>query len=191
MLNAKLVSERIRSAQTLPRRIVADEEGYLAATDAACCAITDFELDFPITVDMQRPIEDAFNDMIRLGIHALLVTRLAPRGINPSIEGLITARDIQSALRTFRSLNQSTHRRPRSLPVGEVMTAWDDLSMVKYESLQCLTAIDLYEMFQGTGLTHLLVIDLDDGDVATVRGLLSRATLAKRLRRSRAQSLPP
>jgi inactivated superfamily I helicase len=62
------------------------------------------------------------------------------------------------------------------------MTPWNELTVVNYESLQTLTAFDVYEMFQGTGLTHLLVIENHGAESAVARGLLSRATLAKRLR---------
>jgi hypothetical protein len=40
-------------------------------------------------------------------------------------------------------------------------------------------------MFQVTGLTHLLVIENNGDDPAVARGLLSRVTLAQRLRRIR------
>jgi hypothetical protein len=63
------------------------------------------------------------------------------------------------------------------------MTPRNELSLVNYESLQTLTALDLYEMFQGTGLTHLLVVEMHGDDSAIARGLLSRAALTKRLRR--------
>jgi hypothetical protein len=72
--------------------------------------------------------------------------------------------------------------------VADVMTPWNELSLVNYESQQTLTAADVYEMFQGTGLTHLLVIENHGDHSAAARGLLSRATLAKRLRRVRGPS---
>ena len=40
-------------------------------------------------------------------------------------------------------------------------------------------------MFQGTGLTHLLVVEIQGDDSTLARGLVSRANLAKRLRCSR------
>jgi hypothetical protein len=64
------------------------------------------------------------------------------------------------------------------------MTPWNELPLVQYESLQSLTAYDLFEMFQGTGLTHLLVVETHGDESALARGLVSRATLAKRLRRA-------
>ena len=33
--------------------------------------------------------------------------------------------------------------------MGDVMTPWDELSLVKYEPLRSLTVNDVYEMFQG------------------------------------------
>jgi len=65
------------------------------------------------------------------------------------------------------------------------MTPWNELSLVKYETLLTLTACDLYEMFQGTGLTHLLVVEIHGDESATAIGLVSRATLAKRLQGAR------
>ncbi len=68
------------------------------------------------------------------------------------------------------------------------MTPSDELPVVKYELLQSLTARDLYEMFQGTGSTHLLVVE-DHGNESTVaRGLVSRVALTIRLHRPRAAS---
>jgi hypothetical protein len=188
MMNARLPTARIRAAESLRERIVARKEGPLSAIDTACSAITDFELDFPITVDRQRSVADAFNDMVRLGIHALLVTREGLRGIDPQIVGLITARQIQVAFRTLNRRSLLTPGVCRFPRVCDVMTSWDELSVVSYDSLRSLTARDLYETFQGTGLTHLLVVDVDAKDIAVVRGVLSRANLAERLRLAAIQS---
>lgn len=182
MDNVTLVPSRIRSAASLRERIVANDDGYLDATDSAFCALTDFELDFPITVDTEASIDDAFKDMGRLGVHALLVTRQGPRGIDPQVVGLITAHEIER-VRPRRSPRISGALVQKHLRVRDVMTSWDELSLVKYESLQTLTAMDLYQTFQGTGLTHLLVVEVHDDDLAVARGVLSRATLAKRLGR--------
>jgi CBS domain containing-hemolysin-like protein len=73
----------------------------------------------------------------------------------------------------------------RVIRVADVMTPWNELSLVSYDSLQTFTAADVYQMFQGTGLTHLLVIENNGDDSVVARGLLSRVTLAKRLRRIR------
>jgi len=125
--------------------------------------------------------------MNRLCVHALLVTQEDLGSVNPQIVGLITAYDIERE-RPHRSPNTRGFNLHKPARVGDVMTPWNELSLVKYESLRTLTAVDLYEMFQGTGLTHLLVIELHGDDSAVVRGLLSRAALAKRLTHSRVAS---
>ncbi len=155
MDNAILVGSRIRPASALREPIVAKDDGNLGVTDSAFCALTDFELDFPITVDLDASVDSASNDMTRLGIHALLVTRRGLLGIEPRIEGLLTAREIERVRPKGRSIADRA-RLPAHLKVADVMTPWDELSSVKYESLDNLTALDLYQMFQGTGLTHLL-----------------------------------
>ncbi len=169
-------------------RTVANDAAYLDSGDSALCALTDFRREHPLTVEASSSIDDALGDMNRLSIHALLMTRQATAaGIDRQVVGLITYYDIE---------RRRPHRYPRAAAAGggrricveEVMTPSEELPLVKYESLQSLTARDLYEMFQGTGLTHLLVVE-DHGYESTVaRGLVSRSALTIRLHRPRAAS---
>ena len=187
MENALMVPSEVWSAASVTERTVANDAAYLESGDSALCALTDFRREHPLTVEASSSIDDALGDMNRLSIHALLVTRQAAAGIDQQVVGLITYFDIE---------RQRPHRNPREAAAGgglrirveEVMTPSDELSLVKYESLQSLTARELYEMFQGTGLTHLLVVE-DHGYESTVaRGLVSRAALTIRLHRPRAAS---
>lgn len=179
-----IVQSPVRPAASLIERAVANDDACLQADDSAFCALTDFQRECPITVDADSCIDDALGDMNRLSVHALLVTREGLGGVDPQVVGLITAYDIERE-RPHRSPNATGLDVRKHARVGDVMTPWNELSLVKYESLQTLTVFDLYEMFQGTGLTHLLVIEIHGDDSAVARGLLSRATLAKRLRRPR------
>ena len=189
MENALMVPSEVRSAASVTERTVANDAAYfLESSDSALRALTDFQREHPLTVEASSSIDDAFSDMNRLSIHALLVTRqAAAAGEARQVVGLITYYDIE---------RRRPHRYPRTdaapgglrIPVEEVMTPSDELPLVRYESLQSLTARDLYEMFQGTGLTHLLVIE-DHGYESTVaRGLVSRAALTIRLHRPRVAS---
>lgn len=173
-MEAVLVApSRVRPAASLIERTVANDEYYLDAADPAFSALTDFRREFPITVAADESADDALADMKRLAVHALLVTEEGAEDAESRVIGLITANDIERYCRNA----------PASHTVGDVMTPWDELPLVNYESLQALTALDLYRMFQGTGLTHLLVVDIREDDSAETRGLLSRSALAKRLRR--------
>lgn len=178
-----VVPSRIRSAASLIERTAAPDYVYLEAGDSAFCALTDFRSEYPITVGANSSIDDALGHMHRLAVHALLVTQDETGEVDSQVVGLITAYDIE---------RERPHRCPRAtglsvrkhVRVVDIMTPWNELSLVKYESLQTLTAFDVYEMFQGTGLTHLLVVEIHGDESAVARGLLSRAALTKRLRRA-------
>jgi CBS domain-containing protein len=169
-------------------RTVANQATYLDTNDSAFCALTDFRRDDPITAEVDSSLDNALADMNRLGVHALLVTRQEIDGVGEQVVGLITYDDVERR-RPYRYSALAVSRQRSDIRVGDVMTPCDELPLVKYESLQSLTAYDLYEMFQGIGLTHLLVVETHDYESGSARGLLSRATLAKRLRRPRAASV--
>ncbi len=185
MENALIVPSGVRSADSVVDRTVAIDGAYLESDDSAFRALTDFRREYPITVEMDSSIDDALGHMNRLGIRALLVTRQDDAGIEQQVVGLITYNDIERRCprRYPHALVASVQPRVR---VADVMTSWNELPLVKYESLQSLTAYDLYETFQGTGLTHLLVIENHGHEPALARGLVSRAALTIRLHRARA-----
>jgi hypothetical protein len=68
--------------------------------------------------------------------------------------------------------------------VGEIMTPWEELALVNYGSLRYLNAAEVHQMFQGSGLTHVMVVETHDDDLVVARGLISRAALAGRLQES-------
>jgi CBS domain-containing protein len=183
METALVVPARVCWSASLIERSSANDDSQLEADDSAFHALTDFQHEYPITVDIDTSIDEALSDMNRLCVHALLATESSFEGMDAQVTGLITAYDI--ARERPHSSWRTTGMRPgKHVTVGEIMTPRSELSLVNYESLQALTALDLYRMFQGTGLTHLLVIETQGVDSAVARGLLSRATLARRLRRS-------
>lgn len=187
MENALLAPSRVRAAASMIERTGASAEAYLACDDSAFCAMTDFQREYPITIEAGSSLDQALDDMNRLAVHALLVTRADAESIDQQVVGLITYYDIER-WRPHRSPQAAVSRKDSGSRVGDVMTPWDELSLVNYDSLQALTALELFQMFQGTGLTHLLVIEMQHDDSALARGLISRTTLAKRLRGSRRMS---
>jgi CBS domain-containing protein len=180
--NAVLAPPRIRSAGSLLARTDTHGAGPVHAADSTGYVLTDFELNFPITVDIDVSVDDAFKDMGRLGVQALLVIACGLSDENREVVGLVTAYAIERVRHRRRAFPLVTDEL-EGVSVGDVMMPWDDLSLVKYESLRSLTLNDVYEMFQGTGLTHLLVVETHCNDIMLVRGVLSRAAVAKRLGR--------
>ena len=184
METALVVPAQVRWSASLIERSIENDACRLEDGDSAFHALTDFQQEYPIAVDVDTSIDEALAEMNRLSVHALLVTRGGFEGAEPQLAGLITAYDIARE-RPHSSSRTTWITARKRVTVGEIMTPANELSLVKYESLQALTALDLYRMFQGTGLTHLLVIEPQGADSAVARGLLSRATLAKRLRGTR------
>lgn len=158
-----------------PRRSVLDGRS-LNPDDPAVDAITDFNRHPPVTVDSERQIDDALNDMIHLGVRALLVQK------DQRLVGLITSYDIQGE-KPIQFLQSSTYTLHRDIRVAHIMTPWDQLLALDWEGVEVARASDLLRVFDETGLTHLLVIETQKSNPAPmVRGLASRARLLRQLR---------
>ena len=159
----------------LPRRSVSDGQ-FLDAADPAIHAITDFTREYPVTVGEDRHIDLALEDMIHLGVRAMLVMR------EQRIVGLITSYDIQGE-RPLQFLQSSNYTRHQDVRVGHIMTPWDKLLALDWESVQSARAGDLLDVLEQAGLTHLLVIETSKKNtLPIVRALVSRARLARQLR---------
>jgi CBS domain-containing protein len=175
MKSGSLVPAASFNEGVLPRRSVSDGQ-FLDPSDPAIHAITDFTREYPVTVDEERQIDDALEDMIRLGVRALLVVR------EQLIAGLITSYDIQGE-RPLQFLQTSTYGRHQDIRVGHIMTPWDKLLAVDWESVQAAHAGDLLHVLEEAEMTHLLVIERGKKNASPiVRALVSRARLARQLR---------
>jgi len=171
-LEAVSVVARGWLAAGLPARTLLDGPA-LAPEDPAVHAITDFRRDFPVTIDPRRSIDDALGEMIHLGVRALLVEH------ERRLVGLITSYDIQGE-KPMQFLLSSTLGRHEELRVEHVMTPWDRLRALDWDTLESARAIDLLRVFEETGLTHLVIIESAPTQVV-VRGLASRARLQRQL----------
>jgi len=169
-----LVSMQRVGEAVLPRRSVQDGHS-LQPGDPALHAVTDFTREYPVTVDAERQIDDALNDMIRLGVRALLVAT------DQRLVVLITSYDIQGE-KPMQFLQSSNYNRHQDIRVADIMTPWDQLLAVDWASIQSASAGDLLRVFEESGLSHLLVIEVDQKrTTATVRALASRARLMRQL----------
>ena len=169
-----LVSMRRFGEALLPRRAVRDGEP-LQPGDPAVHAITDFAREQPVIVDPERQIDDALNDMIRLGVRALLVAT------DRRLIGLVTSYDIQGE-KPIQFLQSSNYSRHQDIRVADIMTPWDQLLAVVWADIQSARAGDLKRVFEECDLTHLLVIEFDKrNSAASVRALASRTRLMRQL----------
>jgi CBS domain-containing protein len=169
-----LVPMRRFGDAALPRRSILDGQP-IELSDPAIYAITDFKREYPMTVDAERQIDDALSDMIRLGVRALLVSK------DQRLVGLITSYDIQGE-RPIQFLQSSNYSRHQDIRVADVMTPWEELAALDWDTVESARASDLLRVFEQTHLTHLLVIEVDKQTChCTVRALASRARLLRQL----------
>jgi CBS domain-containing protein len=125
----------------------------LKRNDPAFSAMTDFLTDPPLTVAESARVEDAIDQMFRLGVRSFLVVR------DRHVIGLMTAR--QAAL-------SSVHHRY----VTDVMTPTDDAPAIDWGTLGESQVEDLLEIFDGSGVDHLVVIESRSATLSCVRGLV-------------------
>jgi len=171
-----LLPMKADSEGVLPQR--AGAEGPLLAADApAVEAITDFTREQPITIDEERDIDAALQDMIRFGVRALLVVR------GQRVVGLITSYDIQGE-RPLQYLQNSNYTRHQDLRVGHIMTPLSEVQSVDWASIENARAGDLLSVIAQTGVTHLLVLERGEGVPPVVRALVSRARLERQISKS-------
>src|ERR1700721_1905945 len=169
-----LVPMRRFGDPALPRRSVLDGQP-LELGDPAIYAITDFKREYPMTVDAERQIDDALSDMIREGGRALLVSK------EQRLVGLITSYDIQGE-RPIQFLQSSNYNRHQDVRVMHIMTPWDELLALDWESVESARAGELLALFQRTNLTHVLILEVDrKTSRSMVRALASRARLLRQL----------
>jgi CBS domain-containing protein len=169
-----LVSTSSYEAGVLPRRSIADGK-VLSPGDPAILAITDFTREHPVTIDAERQIDDALNDMIRLGVRALLVFQ------DRRIVGLITSYDIQGE-RPLQFLQTSTYSQHRDIRVVHIMTPWHELTAINWAALQSMRAGELLQLVEHARVTHLIVVEAEPvGSTCMVRALVSRARLMRQL----------
>ena len=174
MSSASLMPTLTFREGVLPRRSVSDGQ-FLEPSDPAIHAITDFTREHPATVDEERPIDGALEDMIRVGVRALLVVR------EQRIVGLITSYDIQGE-RPLQFLQTSTYTRHQDIRVGHIMTPWHQLLAVEWTGIQSARAGELLQVLEDAGMTHLLVIESGKKNAPpVVRALVSRARLARQM----------
>jgi predicted transcriptional regulator len=134
----------------------------LKLSDPAHRAMTDFLQEPPLTLPEDLGVELAMDQMFRLGVRAFLVVR------ERAVVGMMTA----DQLRTM-----SHHQR-----VADVMTPTDDVPAIGWDTLGTARVGDLIEIFDGTGVHHLVVLENRSASFSCVRGLIHRERMERQLR---------
>ena len=146
----------------------------LRASDPAVRAMSDFLEDPPRTVARDTALEQVVDHMFRFGVRAFLVVD------ERSVIGLITAEDASDAQHTVARCGTAAHE----LRAADVMTPSIDVPAIDWHTLQESRIADLLEIFEGSGVRYLVVLQTETANWSTVRGLINRQRLERALRRS-------
>ena len=88
---------------------------------------------------------------------------------NLTVIGLVTAEDLREA------------RRTHATRVADIMTDASDMPAIDWQTLRNATVRDLLEIFQGADVQHLVVLETESTQRHTVRGLVHRSRVERRL----------
>jgi CBS domain-containing protein len=139
--------------------------------------MTDFTWDMPISVAVDRFVDDALRDMIVAGVRALLVMR------GEVVVGLITSYDIQGE-RPLQFLNASGLTRHSDIEVGHIMTPWDKVATIDVPWVCSASVGDVVARFRRKRDSHFVVVEYAEQGGAYVRGMFSRTKIERQLGRS-------
>jgi hypothetical protein len=152
----------------------------LKINDPAARAMTDFHLDAAPMVAEELDLEQALDEMFRLGARAFLVLR---QGMVTGLISVEQAQPAQGALQGLRpwAADAAVRSPARGLRVADVMTPAVQVSAVDWQVIEEAQVRDLVDMFEGSGALHLLVLQNESSQLAAVRGLIHRDRLERQL----------
>jgi predicted transcriptional regulator len=140
---------------------------HVKASDPATRVMDDFAREPPRTIQEDTTLHQAMDEMECLGLRELLVAR------DNQVVGLITAEDIKDQARQ--------QGRAKTLRAADVMSVASEVPMIDWATLQDSTISDLVEIFDGTRVLYLLVVESNGISSTRVRGLIDRARLDRQL----------
>jgi predicted transcriptional regulator len=143
----------LRSPPSLPR---------LKLSDPATRAMIDFLSSPALTVNEDDLLQEAIDHMFRMGVRALLVVR------DRSVVGLMTA-------------GEAARSTPHHVRVADAMTLTEDVPAIGWDTLAESRVSDLLEIFDGTGVNYLVVLESHSASLSSVRGLIQRTRLRRQL----------
>jgi CBS domain-containing protein len=165
----RLVAAHGTATELWPR--LREKPPYVGLDASAVCVMNDFRREVARTIDAGRRLDDALNELFRSGARTILVTSAQ------QVIGLVTVRDLRG-----ESIAHSDYRAWRdSLRVADVMTNVSDMPTIDWQTVLDVTVGDLVEIFQGTGVECLVVIESESSARVRIRGLIHRGRLEQQL----------
>jgi CBS domain-containing protein len=121
--------------------------------------MTNFTQEIARTIGAEQRLDDALNELFRSSARALLVTS------EQQVIGLVTVRDLRA-----ESIAHSDYLAWRDgLRVADVMTNVSEMPTIDWGAVLDATVGDLVEIFQGTAVECLVVIESESSARADSR----------------------
>ena len=158
-----------------PFRRLRSEPPYVRNNDPAVSVLSDFTHEALWTITEDCGLDDALDKMFRLGVRAFLVVR------EQQVVGLVTFDDIKGEHGADLHPNSDSTNRRDARFVVDVMTDAGDIPMIDWQTVLDATVSDLLEIFEGTQVDHLVVVETDSISITHVRGLIHRRRLFRQL----------
>ncbi len=143
----------------------------LGLDDPAERATIDFLEDPPLTVTEDCLAQNALDEMYRLGVRTCLVAQ------GRAVLGLITAEHFDA----LAGQQSGDYRFGASVCAVDVMTPVAEAPAIEWDTLQNSCVRDLVEVFEGAGVSYLVVLQRESALLTTVRGMVARDRLARSL----------
>jgi predicted transcriptional regulator len=144
---------------------------YLSLDDPAARATTNFLEDPPLTVTEDCLAQKALDEMYRLGVRTCLVAN------DRAVLGLIT----DAHLDAVAGQRAGDYRFSASLRAVDVMIPVAEAPAIEWDTIQNSCVRDLLEVFEGAGVSYLVVLQRESAMLTTVRGIVARDRLARSL----------
>ncbi len=155
-----------RPKQVLQQNVTLDSPAVSVMTDLCSVSV--------VNVRARTSLEKANDKMIRYGVRMLLVMDDTDK-----VSGLLTATDVLGE-KPVRFLQQmgGTHA---DILVRDVMTAQQELEVLKLEDVQNAKVGDILATLKASGRQHAMVVEEKVDGNQTVRGLFSVTQIARQL----------
>lgn len=147
--------------------------------------MTDFRVVEPRTVDPDKGIDDALEQMKQQGVRLLLVI-----DVKQEIIGVITAKDIQGE-RPIKIV-QETQVAHGSIRVKDIMTPQSAMSVLNMISVEEAQVGHIVKTLHELKRQHTLVVEVDESTGRQrVRGMFSTSQIARQMHTDAADDISP
>lgn len=166
---------KLKSVNCVNLPIPGADPWFVSEDDEALSVMIDFRSRSSVTVHENDKIDDALEHLKHTGVRCAFVVDKKQQ----SVVGMLTAHDVlgekpQQHIHFFGGERSDVQ-------VTDIMQKLGEWRVAELQDIQQSTVADVLNIFNKTGLTHLPVIEVNDGSQARLRGMFSFAKIKRLL----------